>query len=181
MVIIVARLREPPATRFRFYSLVLLKTFVFQCCLRIEPPTAGCGSPVETSAAGRSTDRAGRRDRLTEPRYEVLINPTNPSFLKKKRFPERSLFREPCCMGTVNATAPFSFRANGFERCRIPPPGPASQNPPAPEGGARLNKAEGFRCASGQTVGRRSRAIQAPYRIRSQIRNTPPVFQNRRG
>ena len=25
----------------------------------------GCGSPVETSAEGRSTDRAGRRDQLT--------------------------------------------------------------------------------------------------------------------
>ena len=55
-----------------------MKMYVFQCCLRMVPPSAGCGSPVEISAEGRSTDRAGRRERLTEPRYGVRVVPTNP-------------------------------------------------------------------------------------------------------
>ena len=37
----------------------------------------GCGSPVETSAAGRSTDRADRRDQL---HYQYLKE-TRPSLI----------------------------------------------------------------------------------------------------
>ena len=59
----------PPATRFRFFNVCHCSTLVLRCIFCKEPPSAGCGSPVEISAAGRSTDRAGRRERLTEPRY----------------------------------------------------------------------------------------------------------------
>ena len=45
---------------------------------KVEIGIWGCGSPVETSAAGRSTDRAGRRDRLTEPRYMVSSASLSP-------------------------------------------------------------------------------------------------------
>ena len=67
----------PPATRFRFFNVCHCSTLVLRCIFGKEPPSAGCGSPVEISAAGRSTDRAGRRERLTEPRYEVTIPPVN--------------------------------------------------------------------------------------------------------
>ena len=33
----------------------------------------GCGCPVDTSAEGRSTDRAGRRDQGTSITYDVII------------------------------------------------------------------------------------------------------------
>ena len=42
----------------------------------------GCGCPVDTSAEGRSTDRAGRRDRITDPRCGVRVAPPNPPFPK---------------------------------------------------------------------------------------------------